>query len=58
MRPKKTSDELDAEMEDYWGDRGTGVSANGFGNNHANQEGMNSGTAAAGANEEDVDMIE
>ena len=55
IRPKKTSDELDAEMEDYWGDRGTAVASNGPVNNH-NQEHMNAVTV--GAAEEDVDMIE
>jgi THO complex subunit 4 len=42
-RPRKTAEELDAEMEDYWG-----KSANGAANN----------STAAAVTEEDVDMVE
>jgi THO complex subunit 4 len=42
-RPKKTQEELDAEMEDYWG---------------AKENGNGTETTAAAAPQDDVDMIE
>lgn len=47
-RPRKTAEELDAEMEDYWGSKKDGdAKANGAG-----------AAAAAPAAEDDIDMIE
>ena len=58
-RPKKTSDDLDAEMADYWGDKGNNAGMNGTGNDQV----VNAGTGFGGQErdvevEEDVDMIE
>ena len=55
-RPKKTSDELDAEMADYWGDGRNYESTNGAFNSSNNQE-TNAGFGGGNV-EEDVDMIE
>ncbi len=51
-RPRKTAEELDAEMEDYWGPKGEG---NDGAAAHVNG---NASTAAAARVDEDVDMIE
>lgn len=61
-RPRKTQEELDQEMEDYWG--GSGAGAGGAGGGAENSEALpNEGqqiapasTAAAG--DDDIDMIE
>lgn len=45
-RPKKTQEELDAEMEDYWGSKENGT------------ETTAPAAAAASAPQDDVDMIE
>lgn len=47
-RPKKTAEELDAEMDDYWGGQNNGTTSN------AQQTGQNSKTVA----DDDIDMIE
>ena len=55
-RPRKTQEELDAEMEDYWGNAGmadAGVSTNG-----AAPAAVSSTVQAIGAGDEDFDMIE
>ena len=56
-RPRKTQEELDAEMEDYWG------TANTAGGNAAVPAGPNTGSqtavpAAAAVADDDIDMIE
>lgn len=52
-RPKKTQEELDAEMDDYWGNTATAAATEG---------GAADTTATAGAapagNDDDIDMIE
>ena len=57
-RPKKTAEELDAEMEDYFGGGGGGAATNGGG--AAASGGEHGGGASAGAagGNDDVDMIE
>lgn len=57
-RPKKTAEQLDAEMEDYF--RGGGGGAAAHGGDAAASNGQNGGgaPAAAAAGTDDVDMIE
>jgi len=50
-RPRKTAEELDAEMDDYWGTSGTAQTEN------ANNTGAAT-TAPAPAGGDDIDMIE
>ena len=57
-RPKKTSDDLDAEMADYWGDRGNNEGTNGTRNNQEVNAGNGFGSREREEVEEDVDMIE
>jgi THO complex subunit 4 len=49
-RPRKTQEELDREMEDYWGSKGE---ANGDVNG-----GQHEGITAAVIDDDDIDMIE
>ena len=49
-RPRKTAEELDAEMDDYWGSAGAAPAENG---NKASGV-----TSATGAGGDDIDMIE
>jgi len=49
-RPRKTQEELDREMEDYWGSKGE---ANGDVNG-----GQHEGITAAVVDDDDIDMIE
>lgn len=60
-RPRKTADELDAEMADYFTSEGDGGSGGGADNNVAPSGGMgdvgNEGAGAA-AVDEDIDMVE
>jgi THO complex subunit 4 len=48
-RPKKTQEELDAEMEDYWGNKGA---------NGATEAGTEVAVAPASTAVDDIDMIE
>jgi len=50
-RPRKTQEELDREMEDYWGSKGE---ANGDANGRLQEEAL----AAAVAEDNDIEMIE
>ena len=52
-RPKKTQEELDQEMEDYWGPAGRNEGA---GANTATANGVATASAAATAENEDIDM--
>lgn len=55
-RPRKTAEELDAEMEDYWGSKpGDAPKANGAA---AAQNGSTSSARAAAPLDDDIDMIE
>lgn len=51
-RPKKTANELDAEMEDYWGAK----AANGNGDAAAQEDGEAAGAASAIVPIDDIDM--
>lgn len=54
-RPRKTAEELDAEMEDYWGSKGgDGQKANGT----ASRQNGTAAAPAAAAADDDIDMIE
>ncbi|KAI9812319.1 MAG: hypothetical protein M1827_004768 [Pycnora praestabilis] len=53
-RPRKTQEELDAEMEDYWGNRGGDAEVNG----KPTQNGGGSGAATTVVDDGDIDMIE
>ena len=54
-RPRKTAEELDAEMEDYWGSKGEdGQKTNGA----ASKPNGAATAAAAGKLDDDIDMIE
>jgi THO complex subunit 4 len=53
-RPRKTQEELDAEMEDYWGSKADANQQNG---SKADTK-ESAGTATSGVNEADIDMIE
>lgn len=53
-RPKKTAEELDAEMEDYWGGKGDGQKANGA----ASKQNGAAPAPAPGNIDDDIDMIE
>jgi THO complex subunit 4 len=50
-RPRKTAEELDAEMEDYWG--GNAAAGNG-----TNAEDAPAAVGGVGVLEDDIDMIE
>lgn len=52
-RPRKTQEELDAEMDDYWGNAGAAASING-----AAPAAPASAVQAAAAGDDDIDMIE
>jgi THO complex subunit 4 len=52
-RPRKTQEELDAEMDDYWGNAGVAASING-----AAPAAPASAVQAAAAGDDDIDMIE
>lgn len=52
-RPKKTAEELDAEMADYWGKSGEDTKANG-----AAVATNGGGKVAAVGVDDDIDMIE
>jgi THO complex subunit 4 len=56
-RPKKTAEELDAEMEDYFGGGGAGAETN---NGNAQQQngGGSAPAAPAAVGDDDIDMIE
>ncbi|KAK4902431.1 hypothetical protein LTR28_001253, partial [Elasticomyces elasticus] len=59
-RPKKTQEELDAEMEDYWVGANAGDATDNL-NGQAAQNGeghANGAQSAAAADDEDIDMIE
>ncbi len=53
-RPRKTQDELDREMEDYWGSKAEG---NGGVNGHGSVEKTEEAVAPAVAGDDDIDMI-
>ncbi|KAK2850610.1 hypothetical protein FQN49_005499 [Arthroderma sp. PD_2] len=57
-RTKKTQEELDQEMEDYWGKANTGAEAAAGATVDANQAAQPSQPAPAVGGEEDIDMIE
>ena len=61
-RPKKTAEELDAEMEDYFGGNGDGAAAAENKNGTAQQNGNGAAPAATAApaagGDDDIDMIE
>jgi len=57
-RPKKTAEELDAEMEDYFGGGGGNSGAGAETNNGTAQQQNGSGAAPAAAGDDDIDMIE
>lgn len=69
-RPKKTQEELDAEMDDYWGNSAAAAAAGGAGGAEDNAAAGSTAavavggtapaaaTAAATANDDDIDMIE
>ena len=57
-RPRKTQEELDREMDDYWGNKGTGIAeakveATGIANGVQHEE-----VSTAVVQDEDIDMIE
>lgn len=52
-RPKKTAEELDAEMEDYWGSKGEEKP-----NGTSNAQNGTTAAAAAAVGDDDIDMIE
>lgn len=53
-RPRKTQEELDREMEDYWGSR---AEENGAVNGDRNGERKDEVGAPAVAEDDDIDMI-
>ena len=53
-RPRKTQEELDREMEDYWGSKGHG---NGAVNGDAGVEKSEEAVAPVLAEDDDIDMI-
>ncbi|KAF2085450.1 RNA-binding domain-containing protein [Saccharata proteae CBS 121410] len=57
-RPRKTADELDAEMEDYWGAKNEGAAANGNVDETGPTGGAheNPGQAATSTLDDDIDM--
>ena len=65
-RPRKTQEELDQEMEDYWGDQKKDEAANGVvtngGSHNGNVNGFGAPAAAAAPevvmDDGDIDMIE
>ncbi|KAM5437282.1 hypothetical protein McanMca71_001107 [Microsporum canis] len=57
-RTKKTQEELDQEMEDYWGKANAGADAATGAGADANQTAQPSKPAPATGGEEDIDMIE
>ena len=61
-RPRKTQDELDQEMEDYWGDQKKVEPAINGAVQNGNTNGLDSGATAAAPevamDDEDIDMIE
>ena len=53
-RPRKTQEELDREMEDYWGSR---VEENGALNGDRNEEKKDEVAAPGVVEDDDIDMI-
>jgi THO complex subunit 4 len=54
-RPRKTQEELDAEMEDYWGSKAEASKQSGA---KADTQESTGTTTAAGTNDDDVDMVQ
>ena len=53
-RPRKTQEELDREMEDYWGSK---IEENGSVSGGANVENKEEAVAPVAVEDDDIDMI-
>ena len=57
-RPRKTMEELDAEMQDYWGTDDAPSAAKGTGDVENNTNGAVNGAPAVTAADDDIEMVE